>query len=130
MAALFRSGTIELAQPARAPIAMIETTHRARLGRRLVCMYVMASEPHVDADPERPARREWRDVDVLGDGLGAEIAELGDQALVSGPGNQITAFAADCRRPHSAPEVRDDPEWQIVRQGQLAKFDEGRVLNV
>jgi hypothetical protein len=42
MAALFRSGTMELAHPVKAPIATIDTTERVRLRRRTVCMSDMA----------------------------------------------------------------------------------------
>ena len=69
--------------PANAPSAAIETMDRAPAqAPHSICMYDMASEPQVEAEPERAARREWRHVDVSGDGLVAEVADLGIQTLV------------------------------------------------
>src|SRR5579862_4232470 len=87
-------------------------------------------EPQVDADPERAARREWRDIDVSGDRLIAEVADLRIESLILRPGNQVSALDADRSGPDAAPQVRDDAVRQVVGQRELAELDERGILHV
>src|SRR5579883_1135383 len=149
MLVLLRSGTSELAQAPRvAAAASVATARRAvALTVRVEGVRVegvgrparpawspsdsdMASEPQVEAEPERPAGWEGSDIDVPCDRLVAEVADLGVQSLVLGPGDEVASLDGDRGRADTIAEARQQGCRQIVRQLELAELDERRVLHV
>src|SRR4051794_15879071 len=63
-------------------------------------LFLMALEPHVDGGPEAAARWERSHVDVAGDGLVAEVADLRIQPRVPADGEHVAGAEGQARALH------------------------------
>src|SRR6185312_7154315 len=91
---------------------------------------ISSSEPQVDREPEAPARRERRHVDVPADWLVAEVADLRIHSGVIRVRPQIASAETQLRAANSAGHPLYHRRRKLVRHRDLSKLEERRILDV
>src|SRR5688572_5440432 len=92
---------------------------------------VMDSEPHVEVEEERTARRERREVDEAANGLVAEVVHFRIGAPVVRLREQVTAREADANVTRAAAEqALSHLLRERVGERELAQLDERTILYV